>query len=124
MSDRSDKLLSPAIRKEREAEAARNRKIKIYLGGGLLLVVIVVSIIFFSGSGSDSGSQTKNGELAPDAAEAATLSSIEGMIADGDTYVNDPNASAGEKARWKKDRVRLEKQRDEILKKRQNGGKK
>ena len=107
-----DRLLSPAVRKERQEEARRALRIKLGIGGGLALVILVV-VLYFTAFGGKSKAPVTT--LNPDTAAAQSLSSIDELIENGNELLKDPTATAAAKAKWQKDRIALEKQRKEIL---------
>jgi hypothetical protein len=93
-------------RKEREAEARKNRKIKWAIGGGGALVVLLAVLYFtvFTGSGTSSSQY-----LATD-----HLKLVEKQIQDCAAALADPATPAADKAKLQKDLKDLEKHRDEL----------
>jgi len=93
-------------RKEREAEARKNRKLKWALGGVAALVILlaVLYVTIFSGPRTPS----------PDTMAAENLKLIEKGIQDRDAALADPNTSAADKATLQREKKELEKRRDEL----------
>lgn len=110
-----DPFTSPAKRKAMKEQEARIRKLKKWgLGVGIGLVVIGAFLYFtvFSGGGRPSNRPLTEAELLDD-----NIKQIELQIATGNANNNDPASSKEMKDRWQKDLAILEKQRDELIKK-------
>jgi hypothetical protein len=111
----TDPFTSPQTRKEREAHAAKIRKVAWAAGGGLAVVVIAV-VLVFSGVFASGSSASKGGnKVSPDVADTQELTSLDELIANGNAILSDPAAKAADKAKWQKDRAEMEKKRKEIL---------
>ena len=111
VADVANPYVSKAQRKDRAAEAARNRKIKWALGGGAALVVLLVVLYLAVFPGPSSSSSQSSGQLV-----AGHLKLVEGKIQDLAALIADPTTPATDKVRLQNEMKALEKQRDELKK--------
>jgi hypothetical protein len=110
VADVANPYVSKAQRKDRAAEAARNRKIKWALGGGVALVVLLVVLYLTVFSGPSSSSQSAE-RLATD-----HLKLVEKQIQDRAAALADSATPAADKVNVQKEMKELEKRRDELKK--------
>ena len=72
----SDPYVSSKVRAERDAEAARFRKISALCGGGVLLVALVAVLLAWNPfSGTNKASQ--RGKISPEVADVQELNSLD-----------------------------------------------
>jgi hypothetical protein len=110
----SDPYESSARKKERAEEAARNRRLTWYFGGGIGLVAVAAVLYFTLFSGPKAGESP----LSVDQHDAANMKFLDKRLSELNTLLTDATISASEKAGYQKEKKVLEKERDELLKKR------
>jgi hypothetical protein len=114
LADVSTPYESKAKKQERAAEAARNRRLTWYGGGGVLALLAIVAGLYFtvfSGKGATDA-------LPQEQKDVDNLKYLDQRLNDLNSLIADPALSAAEKAQHQKEKKAIEKDRDDLLKKR------